>query len=120
MLSDAPPCWTAADDTDRRLDLTVDCGNGQARVAVRGEIDRDNAAHLREELLAVLRRGGSHRFVVDLAGVPLLDAAGVAVLLAVREAARVRGVRVHAVGLQPFVARVVAASGLRDILVNPG
>jgi RNA polymerase sigma-B factor len=116
MLSDTPPAWTASDGTDHRLTVRTTIGGDEIRAGVRGEIDRDNAGHLREELLAGLRRGTPRRFVVDLSGVPLLDAAGVAVLLAVREAARVRDVQVRAVGLQPFVARIVAVSGLRDIL----
>jgi RNA polymerase sigma-B factor len=63
---------------------------------VSSEIDRDNAGHLREALLAVLRDGGRVRqLVIELSGVPLLDAAGIATLVAVREAARVRGTAVR-------------------------
>jgi RNA polymerase sigma-B factor len=118
MLSDVPPRWTAIDDTDHRLTVAPATGTGEIRARVSGEVDRDNAEYLREQLLSVLSTGGrAPRFVVDLAGVPLLDAAGVAVLIAVREAARVRGVAVRVVGLQPYVARVVAISGLRDVLL---
>jgi RNA polymerase sigma-B factor len=122
MLTDTPPIWPGADDTDHRLRVAVLSGtdlrqSDQVRASVSGEIDRDNAGHLREELLAAVRGcGPSRRLVIDLTGVPLLDAAGVGVLVAVREAAHGRGTRVQVTGLQPFVARIVAASGLRDLL----
>jgi RNA polymerase sigma-B factor len=117
MLSDTPPRWTAADDTDHRLDVTVTGEAAGTRARVIGEIDRDNADHLRETLLATIRCcGAGHRILVDLAGVPLLDAAGVGVLLAVHEAARARNVRVRVSGLQPYVARIVMVSGLGALL----
>ncbi len=117
MLSDTPPAWTAADETDRRLTLDTACRAGRIQVSVSGEIDRDNADHLREELLGLVRCcGRAPRLEIDLAGVPLLDAAGIGVLLAVYEAARVRDRKVHVTGLQPWVARIVAVSGLRDLL----
>jgi RNA polymerase sigma-B factor len=117
MMSDAAPAWTAADDTDHRLRLTTNCRDETIWASVTGEIDRDNADRLREDLLSTVRCCARiPRLVIDLAGVPLLDAAGVAVLLAVSEAARVRGVRVRVTGLQPWVARIVAVSGLRHLL----
>jgi len=119
MLSDSPPCWTGADDTDHRLQVTVACRSDAIRTAVTGEIDRDNAGYLREELLAAVRAClPARRLVIDLAGVPLLDAAGIGMLLAVREAARARHLRVRVVGLQPYVAKIVAVSGLRDLLTD--
>ncbi len=119
MLTDIPSSWTGTDDTDHRLRVAVLSGTDLVRAAVSGEIDRDNADHLREQLLAAVRGcGPARRLVVDLTGVPLLDAAGIGVLVAVREAAHGRGTRVQATGLQPFVAQIVAASGLRDLLAE--
>jgi len=64
-------------------------------------------------LLAALRDGGRTAcMIIDLDGVPLLDAAGIGVLVAVHEAARVRRVEMRIGGLQPYVKRIVAASGL--------
>jgi RNA polymerase sigma-B factor len=121
MLSDTLPAWSGADDTDHRLTVTVIGHADVIRAAVGGEVDRDNAGHLRDELLAVVRGcGASRRLVVNLSGVPLLDAAGIGALVAVREAARVRGVRVRVEGLQPYVAHIAAVSGLRDMLAAGG
>jgi anti-anti-sigma regulatory factor len=54
--------------------------------------------------------------LIELSGVPLLDAAGIATLVAVHEAARVRGVGVEVTGLQPYAAQLVAASGLQALV----
>lgn len=54
--------------------------------------------------------------VVDFSGVPLVDAAGVAVLVeAVRAAGEAR-VDLCVSGAQPYVARVLAVSGLEAVL----
>src|SRR4051794_20814697 len=116
LLSDVTPPWTGAAETDHRLAVTTSCHGDTIETRVRGEVDRDNAGHLRDELLARLRDGRMGRLTVDLTDVPLLDVAGVGVLVAVREAARVRDVRVRVTGLQPYVARVAAASGLGDLI----
>jgi RNA polymerase sigma-B factor len=115
MLTDSVPPWAGLDDTDHRLDLATNYRGDTIRCRVTGEIDRDNAAHLRSELLDALRGGGRMaRLVLDLTEVPLLDAAGVGVLVAVHDAARVRGIEMRVTGLTPFVARIVAVSGLKD------
>ena len=113
MLSDTPPPWAGADETDHRLTLATTCHGEVVETRVSGEIDRDNAGHLRDRLLAALRDGGRTAcMIIDLDGVPLLDAAGIGVLVAVHEAARVRRVEMRIGGLQPYVKRIVAASGL--------
>ncbi|MEU4236136.1 sigma-70 family RNA polymerase sigma factor [Actinoplanes sp. NPDC026619] len=117
MLTDAPPAWTALDETDHRLVLAT-TGQGEViRCRVTGEIDRDNAGYLRDELMAALPGGGrTARLELDLSAVPLLDAAGIGVLVTLREAARVRDIEVRVTGLQPYAARIAAASGLTDLL----
>jgi len=119
LLSDTLPPWAGTDETDHRVTLTVRYRGDVLEARVSGEIDRDNAAHLREELLTVLHDGGRlRRLTLDLGGVPLLDAAGIGVLVSVHEAARVRGVQIKVTGLQAYVEKIVIASGLRDLLVE--
>ena len=119
MLTDTVPPWAGADETDHRLELAIHFHADVIEIRVSGEIDRDNAGHMRDELLAVLRDGGRMRHLtVDLAGVPLLDAAGIGVLVTVHEAARVRGVEIRVTGLQAYVEKIVAASGLQDLLAQ--
>jgi RNA polymerase sigma-B factor len=114
MLSDEAPPWPWAGDTDHRLIVRVTSDAQGTRAWVTGEVDRDNADYLRDRLLALLPgdRPGRH-LLLDLAGLPLLDAAGIGVLVAVHEAARTHDVTVRVTGLQPYAARIVAASGLR-------
>jgi RNA polymerase sigma-B factor len=121
LLTDQIPRWPV--EIGRAAVSEVSRGvlaGGGFEVTVTGEVDRDNAGRLLVELLELVcsqRRGG--RVVLRLGRVPLLDAAGVRVLLAVYEAARVRGVRVTAVGLTPFVRKIALVSGLQPMLA-PG
>lgn len=114
MLTDTTPRWPA-EEPDTRLTIRTTPAPAATIVHVAGEVDRDNAAELTDALLAAVRRAGG-AVVLDLAAVPFLDAAGVRVLVAVHEAARVRGVTVTVTGLRPHVREVVAISGLRALL----
>ncbi len=117
MLSDVPPPWEgASEDLDHRLHLQVSAGAGVVTVRVRGEVDRDNAEQLRRALLDATSARAVEQLVVDFTAMPLIDAAGIGVLLAVHEAARVRDTKVRVVGLQPHVAHIVAVSGLGALL----
>jgi RNA polymerase sigma-B factor len=119
LLSDTVPPWPGEPDAEPSpltVVTTVE-PHGRLHIRVSGELDRDNADRLRAAVQAVIghaRLGTS--IVLDLSRMPMLDAAGVAALVGVHEAARVRGVRVRAVGLQPFVRRVAEIAGLRDLL----
>ena len=118
MLSDVPPPWDGAPDAhDSRLHLAVSVGGGTVTVVVRGEVDRDNADELRRALLGAISAGAVERLVVECAAMPLIDAAGIGVLVAVHEAARVRNTKVQVAGLQPHVAQICAISGLSSLLV---
>ncbi|GAB7046345.1 STAS domain-containing protein [Catenuloplanes indicus] len=81
-------------------------GSGEVRVRVTGEIDRDNAAELRHRLRDALG-GNPPVLTLDLAGVPLLDAAGARAFRDVLAAARARGVRAALVRVQPAVRTVL-------------
>jgi RNA polymerase sigma-B factor len=120
MLTDTVPPWPGEDsDLPPRFHHTVVVAPGQLRVAVIGEVDRDNAPHLRRILLGLVAHNARARSLqLDLRGVPLLDAAGVGVLLAVHEAARVRGVSVVVTGLRPVARRIAEVAGL-SALITP-
>jgi RNA polymerase sigma-B factor len=119
MLSDAVPRWQADNDPDRLEITTGMVADGAIEVRVAGEVDRDNAHVLSDLLLGTVRRAAAGQpVVIDLARMPLLDAAGVAVLASVHEAARVRGVPVTATGLQPHVRHIAMVSGLRAMLTS--
>jgi RNA polymerase sigma-B factor len=114
MLSDTPPRWgTTGDDPLAlpRLAVTV-CGRGGVlTVAVAGEVDRDSAHELRQ---AILHAVASHPAALhlDLSGVPFIDAAGVAALVAGYQEAARTAVDFRVRATQPHVRRVLAIARL--------
>ncbi|GIF14974.1 sigma-70 family RNA polymerase sigma factor [Actinoplanes teichomyceticus] len=119
LLTDRVPRWPAGAD---RMRTTFEIGSRllatrDLEIRLAGEIDRDNAGDLRTALLDLIRRQpAGRRVLLRMGGVPLLDAAGLRVLLAVYEAARARGVVVVATGLTPFVRKIAVMSGLQPML----
>jgi RNA polymerase sigma-B factor len=114
MLSDTVPPWPGgeAELNDERLGVTLEVApSGVLTVRVAGEVDRDNVGYLRRRLIAAVG-SAAQTVVIDLSQVPLLDAAGVAALLAVHESARAQGVAVGVTGLQPHVRRIAVVAGL--------
>jgi RNA polymerase sigma-B factor len=114
MLSDALPRWEGAERlTDSYgMEVRVLRRDGVLILQVRGEVDRDTAGRLRTGLRHAVAIAGADRLVVDLAAVPLMDAAGVAVLLDAVTAAHAAQVELAVTGAQPFVARVLSVSGM--------
>jgi RNA polymerase sigma-B factor len=112
MLTDDVPVWDATHE-EHGLRIEVHDGSAARTVQVSGEIDRDAADALRRRLRGALRSDGYARLVVDLRGVVLVDAAGLAVLLEVAQTARIVGVGFDLVGAQPYVARILEVAGLR-------
>ncbi len=121
LLTDRTPRRLPSADRDQDpFDISVTTSSGRVtEVRVSGEVDRDNAGRLRTALLEVVcRQPAGQRVVLRLGEVPLLDAAGIRVLLAVYESAKARGVTVTAAGLNPTVRRIAAVSGLGPMLVS--
>jgi RNA polymerase sigma-B factor len=118
MLSDRLPRWEGAGEVvcPHTLQVSTVHAGGTATVRVRGELDRDTAERLRTGLREAVAGAGGDRLVVDLTGVPLVDAAGVAVLLDAASAAAVAGVRLRLTGAQTYVARTLAVTGLHALL----
>jgi RNA polymerase sigma-B factor len=79
-------------------------------------VDRDTAERLRTRLRHAIGTAGVTSVSVDLAGVPLVDAAGVTVLLDAVQRATTTGMDVCVTGSQPYVARILAVSGLAGVL----
>jgi RNA polymerase sigma-B factor len=104
MLNDAPPRWDAgADPGGPGMRVSVTHTEGVLTVRVSGEVDRDTATRLRTGLQQALHRAGPDRVVADISGVPLIDAAGIAVLAETG---------VELTGARPYVARILDLAGL--------
>ncbi|MFI6144398.1 STAS domain-containing protein [Streptomyces sp. NPDC051109] len=115
---------TAALNTDRlnprdavHLEIEVTPGSppGTVHVRVSGEIDCDNAAVLRGNLLTALV---SHRgtLLVDLSRVTFCDCAGLNALLAVRLAALRAGRAFHVTEAARPVERLLRLTSTRSLL----
>ncbi|MEV4642702.1 SigB/SigF/SigG family RNA polymerase sigma factor [Actinoplanes sp. NPDC049548] len=118
MLSDALPRWEGAGGAvdAHGMQVSVQRGGGVVTVRVQGEVDRDTAERLRTSLRHAISSARGDRMVIDLAGVPLVDAAGVAVLLDAASAAAVADAELTLTGAQPYVARILGVSGLQNLL----
>jgi RNA polymerase sigma-B factor len=117
MLSDGTPAWTGTEhgQSVHRLRVLVSKNNAEVNVEVRGEIDRDNKAYLWRRLRRAIALASPGRMVIDLAGAPLVDVAGAAMLREVYTSAGFAHVAVRLQGLQPLVASVLAIVGLQDL-----
>ena len=89
------------------------------RVVVTGEIDLATATTLRDGLLDALRDRASSMLDVDVVGVTFLDCVGVHALLDVRNAVLRVGGRMRVSHPAPIVCRVLALTGLLDLLTAP-
>jgi RNA polymerase sigma-B factor len=118
MLSDTPPAWTGRGPSAStpEMRLTVDRADGVVIVRVRGEVDRDCTARLRLCLRHAVATVRGDRLVVDLAEVPLVDAAGVATLVDCASAASVAGVPLALSGAGSTVRPILKLSSLAALL----
>jgi RNA polymerase sigma-B factor len=120
MLGDQVPSWPTGCAVEPGPVVTVRRNeSGVLRVFVAGEIDRDNAQRLRQSLFELIHRSrAGSRLVLDLAGVPLIDAAGLAVLMNAYDTAQARHIALTAVRMQPFVRQLAAITGFGALLVK--
>ncbi|MEU4161184.1 SigB/SigF/SigG family RNA polymerase sigma factor [Actinoplanes sp. NPDC026670] len=117
MLSDSPPHWAGGSRGGRPgMQVVVARAGGALAVRVRGEVDRDTAQRLRAGLRQAINSAGVRSVLVDLTAVPLVDAAGVSVLLDAVQAASAARVDFGVTGAQPYVTRILAVSGLAGVL----
>ncbi|HWS39342.1 MAG TPA: SigB/SigF/SigG family RNA polymerase sigma factor [Actinoplanes sp.] len=115
MLSDEPPHWEGSARGGMQVSVRRDERNALL-VRVSGEVDRDTADRLRAGLRHAVTRPGVTALLVDLAAVPLVDAAGVSVLVEASRTATTAGVGFGVTGAQPYVARILAVSGLAGVM----
>jgi RNA polymerase sigma-B factor len=118
MLTDRLPRWEGADlvSAQRGLEIFARRADGDVQtVRVRGEVDRDTAGRLRTALRQAVDARPA-RVVVDLSGVGVVDAGGVAALADVAAAARAATVDLRLSGVRPYVLHILKVSGLADLM----
>jgi anti-anti-sigma factor len=77
-----------------------------------GEMDPERVDKVRERLVASLERGSARVAVIDVTGVPTMDAGVASSLARVAKAARLVGARVIICGMRPAVAETLAMVGV--------
>ncbi|MEV4537508.1 sigma-70 family RNA polymerase sigma factor [Asanoa sp. NPDC049518] len=117
MLSEVPPVWPGADNDAEPETLIhgVTSRAGVAVVALRGEIDADNAGQLREKLGFYCRHAPAG-VQVHLGRVPFVDAAAAAALAGSYAIAQRRGVTFELCAASATVSRSLRAAGLGRLL----
>ena len=114
MLSDVPPPWTGAEAChcldDVQVRIRRDAGTVTAVVC--GEVDRDAADRFRLRLRTAAAEAAGGHLVIDVTGMPLIDAAGMAILRDACVAATLAGAHVSLTGMQPWVKPAFAAFAL--------
>ncbi|MEU4215614.1 SigB/SigF/SigG family RNA polymerase sigma factor [Actinoplanes sp. NPDC026623] len=113
MLTDEPPLWNTTDTHE--LHLSMKHADRTLTVRVQGEIDRDSAPRLRDCLRHAVATAGTDRMVVGLAGVALIDAAGVTTLADAASAASVAGIDLTLTGAGPHVRQTLELCGLATL-----
>ncbi|SFQ95968.1 anti-anti-sigma factor [Lentzea waywayandensis] len=113
-VSTGPPPRAAVVQPDVEVATTCAALPGVVVLAVRGEVDSCTSPLLRDRLLDHVRPT-CRQLVVDLTAVTFLAAAGLTVLVAVREAATAAGVRLFLVADTPAVLRPLMITGLDGV-----
>jgi anti-anti-sigma factor len=93
--------------------LTAD---GEARLAVAGEIDIATVAPLADAMIGIIRDQRPVRLVVDFAEVTFLDSSGVAALVAAWRSASASQTDFTVVNCGPAVLRVLEITGMVQAL----
>jgi RNA polymerase sigma-B factor len=121
MTGEIEPVWpglagAAAAPEPGALHLAIQrLAGGTVVVEVGGEVDADNVDVLRTALCETALSDRPRRIRVDLAQVPLIDAAGMNTLVAGFQAAHHCGADLRLEHLRPAVARMLCAAGLAEL-----
>jgi rsbT co-antagonist protein RsbR len=77
-----------------------------------GDFDAERIADLGQHVLPTLERTRARRLLIDVTGVPVIDAQVAQGLVAVVDAARLLGTRTTLIGVSPEVAQALVALGI--------
>jgi RNA polymerase sigma-B factor len=118
MLSDVAPPWPGLDNDADLVGLAVDVTqhNGEVTVAIRGEVDCDNADELRRQLEFYCRHART-AVRVDLGRVPFVDAAGFTGLARCYQVAHQRRIQFHLCHVNATVLRGLRVARLGHLVV---
>src|SRR5215469_186374 len=85
-------------------------------VYLRGRLDIESSPHLRDQLLAILRRQSPPESIaIDMAAVSYIDTSGVATLVEALKIARIGAIAMHLQGLQGRLLHFFQATGIGSL-----
>ena len=117
MASDAPQPSTGPDTAGPDDQTTIDARLLTPRVAVvapAGDVDTATAGPLRQAIGVQVGAGAVH-VVLDLSGVEFMGSAGLALLIAEREAAIAREGELRLAGVPRTAGRALSLTGLTEL-----
>jgi anti-sigma B factor antagonist len=103
------------------LQISVDSQRQGAVMYLQGRVDIESSPHLRDQLLAMLRRQPPPETIgIDLAEVSYMDTSGIATLIQGLKIARISDISMHLQGLQGHVLHLFQATGLGSLFDTDG
>jgi anti-sigma B factor antagonist len=105
----------AMDSSSNSFSATLESLNGNAVVALLGELDLDSAPEL-ARVLDPLLDDGPPEVIVECSGLGFIDSSGIAVLVAAQNRLQSRGANLTVRSLKPHLLRTLAIVGLIDFL----
>jgi anti-anti-sigma factor len=101
------------------MELTLSTKDGITVAAVKGNLDETAREAFREKLHPLVGRKGAS-LIVDLAGSPRVNSAGIGNLVALTADANTNGSHVVFCNLQPYVSMVISVTKLDKFFVLAG
>ncbi|MFI7611810.1 STAS domain-containing protein [Nonomuraea terrae] len=100
------------------LHLTTTRRADTLTVSLSGELDIANSEALRGQLFTLLHEAGHARLVVELSRLSFIDAAGLGILVSVRNQARRQHTPMRIDGVPPAIRRLLRITGLETHLTT--
>ena len=101
------------------LQITIERGGEVAVMYLQGRSDIESSPHLRDQLLALLRRlSPAEEIIIDLEAVSYMDTSGLATLIEGLKIARLGGITMRLQGLQGRLLHLFQATGLGSLFGN--
>ena len=103
------------------LQISVHNDKEGAVMYLQGQLNIESTPHLRDHLLAILRRQSPlEAIVIDLARVSYMDTSGIATLIEGLKIARINGIAMHLQGLQGRLLHLFEATGIGSLFDTGG
>jgi anti-sigma B factor antagonist len=103
------------------LQIGIESDKEVALMYLKGWIDIESSPHLRDQLLALLRRQfPAGTIVIDLAAVTYMDTSGIATLIEGLKIARINSIAMHLQGLQGRLLHLFQSTGIGSLFNTNG